>query len=313
MLLITQIDATEALLGQIALVAPGLEIVAEPTPSAESLARAEIVAGHLEPEELAQAARLRWNHLWTAGADADLHPELAAGGITLTSSAGNGAIPLAEHAMLLMLMLDRDVPRWQRAQQQAQWDRYPHGELAGATVAIVGMGNVGRELARRCAAFDMRVVGIRQRPDRSVPSVDEMFGPDLLIEVAARCDYLVVACPLTERTRGLVDARVLAAMAPHARVVNVSRGEVIDHDALLAALDNHQIGGAGLDAHHDEPLDPAAPWWTMPNVIVTPHNGATTPATRTRAEAIFIENLSRYQSGRELRNVVPVEKKSPSC
>ncbi|SCL29195.1 Phosphoglycerate dehydrogenase [Micromonospora pallida] len=285
--------------------APGFRLVVAPEPDETLIATAEVYAGHLEPDDIARAGRLRWNHLWTAGADADLSEEMrAADAVVLTSSAGNGAIPLAEHALLLMLMLDRDVPRWLAAQRARTWDRYPHRELAGQTVGIVGMGAAGRDLAEKCHAFHMRVVGLRGRPTIPAAGVERMYGPEQITQFAAECDYLVVAAPLTPTTRGMIDQRVFAAMRPTATIINISRGEIVDDEAMLAAVREHRIAGAGLDAHRVEPLPADSPWWTEPGVIVTPHNGATTPQTVARAVDVFVDNVERYAQRRPLVNVV---------
>lgn len=285
--------------------APDFELAIVERPSEEHVATAEVYAGHLRPEQIDAAKALRWNHLWAAGADSDLPPQmLAAEKVRLTTSAGNGAIPLAEHALMLMLMLDRDAPRWMSAQRARAWDRYPHQELSGQTVGIVGMGGAGRDLAKKCSAFHMRVLGLRKHPEAAVDGVDQMYSPRAIAKFAAQCDYLVVAAPLTERTRGMIDAKVVAAMKPSAAIINVSRGEIIDDVALRAAFESGHLARAGLDAHAVEPLPDDSPWWSQAGVIVTPHNGATTPNTLRRAVDIFVDNVERYVNGRELRNLV---------
>lgn len=304
-IVVTQVPLDEDAAAHIRAVAPGFELVVADVPTAEQLATAEVFAGHLEPEQIVAAGALRWNHLWSAGADADLPAEMAAAtDVALTTSAGNGAIPLAEHALMLMLMLDRDAPRWMAAQRSRTWDRYRHGELAGQTVGIVGMGEAGRDLAKKAAAFHMRVLGLRNRPELAADGVDTMYGPAGIAEFAAQCDYLVVAAPLTEATRGMVDAAAIAAMKPTAAIINISRGEVVDDAALRAAFVEGRLRRAGLDAHAIEPLPADSPWWSQPGVIVTPHNGATTAQTAARAVEIFVDNIERYAQGRELRNLV---------
>lgn len=295
----------DAEIGRIGAIAPDFDVVQRASPTPDDIATAEVFAGHLEPGQVRAASALRWNHLWTAGADADLSDDmLGARPVAVTTSAGNGAIPLAEHAMMLMLMLDRDAPRWMAAQKGRVWDRYRHGELAGQTVGILGMGRAGRDLARKAAAFHMHVRGLRQRPEQEVDDVERMYGPSEIVEFARGCDYLVVIAPLTESTRGMVDATVLAAMKPTTAVINVSRGELVDEAALLAAFVEGRLSRAGLDAHAVEPLPPDSPWWSLPGVIVTPHNGATTPGTLARSAEIFLDNLERYVGGRPLRNLV---------
>ena len=303
-IVVGQRTLTEEALAQERAAAPGFEVLATLHSDAALLSRAEVYAGQLDAAQFETATSLRWNHLWTAGADADLSGGMRESSATLTTSAGNGGIPLAEHALLLMLMLDRQVLRWVRAQKKKSLDRFIHGELAKQTVGIIGMGAAGADLAAKCKIFHMRVLGVRNRPEIDDPAVDRMYGPAELAVMAAECDYLVVAAPLTEGTRRMVGAEVFQAMKPTASVVNISRGEIVDDEALLAALRNGSIAGAGLDAHTVEPLPIDSPWWTEPGVIITPHNGATTAATAARAWEIFVENVRRYAQGEPLHNVV---------
>jgi phosphoglycerate dehydrogenase-like enzyme len=263
-----------------------------------------VIAGHPTPAQLSAAVRLRWIHSWAAGVDALLSPPMRASPVTLTSSAGNGAIPLAEHAMMLMLMLNRDAPRWWRAQGERVWDRFEHAELSGLTCGLLGLGNAGTELAVRARAFGMQVVGLRRSPGRPVPGVDRVYGLDQLHTFLGMSDVVVVTLPRTAATANLLGAREFAAMKRSAHLICLSRGGIVDDDALLAALEAGEIAGAGLDAHGVEPLPAGSPFWTLPNVIVTPHNGATTPQTRKRGVDIFIANLQRHLAGRPLMNVV---------
>ena len=302
-LVATQRRLSDDELAQLRKVSQDLRIVTSPT--ADDLARVEVWAGPLGDVALRDVPHLRWNHLWTAGADADLPTEMRhSTRVELTTSAGNGGIPLAEHAVLLMLMLDRDVPRWVQAQRERVWDRYQHGELAGQTVGVVGMGTAGLDLSRKCQAFHMKVLGLRNRGERSVASVDQMFGPEEILEFAAGCDYLVVAAPLTESTRGLIGRRVFEVMKPTASLINISRGEIVDESALREALRSGQIAAAGLDAHAVEPIPADSAWWSEPNVIITPHNAATTASTARRGFEIFLKNVTSYLNGRPLHNVV---------
>ncbi|ONI74428.1 hydroxyacid dehydrogenase [Kribbella sp. ALI-6-A] len=264
------------------------------------VASMEAVIGRVPGDVLARAAKLRWVHSPAAGVDADLSPEMLASDVVLTSSVGNGAIPLAEHAMLLMLMLNRDVPRWMRAQAEHRWDRFTHGELAGLTLGIYGLGNSGLDLARKAEAFHLRVIGVRRRAGEPSPHVEQVdFGT--LLE---QSDFVVVTAPSTPQTLGRFGAPEFARMKRSAYFICISRGGIADDDALLNALRSGQIAGAGLDAHGVEPLPPQSAFWDLPNVIVTPHNGATSTGTARRGEQIVRENLRRFLSGQELLNVV---------
>ena len=286
--------------------APGADVrfVSRLSDADDGLSDVEAIAGSIKATHLARAPRLKWVHSWAAGADNDLFPEMLDSPVVLTSSAGNGAIPLAEHSMLLMLMLSRDVPRWIRAQAERKWERFTHPELNGLTVGIFGLGNSGSDLALKAKAFHMRVFGLRRNADRPVPGVDRMYSIDQLHAFLAECDFVVVTAPSTPETLGVFDAAAFKAMKSSAYFICISRGGIADDAALLQALREGWIAGAGLDAHGVEPLPPDSPFWSLPNVIVTPHNGATTPATAIRGVDIFIDNLQRYVSGEPLRNVV---------
>jgi phosphoglycerate dehydrogenase-like enzyme len=264
----------------------------------------DAVIGRVSPQVLARAKQLRWVHSPSAGVDVDLTPEMVASQVVLTSSAGNGGISLAEHAMLLMLMLNRDVPRWTRAQSERRWDHYRHGELAGRTLGIYGLGNSGIDLAQKAKSFHQHVIGVRRRPEQPSPFVDEVYGEDGLDRMLEQSDFVVVTAPSTAATRGRFDAAAFARMKESAYFICISRGGIADDGALLEALRSGQIAGAGLDAHGVEPLPPESAFWSLPNVIVTPHNGATSDGTARRGEQIVLDNLRRFVAGEELHNVV---------
>ncbi|WUJ71024.1 D-2-hydroxyacid dehydrogenase [Kribbella soli] len=269
--------------------------------AADVFGEMEAVVGHVSPDVLAKALKLRWAHSPSAGVDSDLTPEMRASSVVLTSSAGNGGIPLAEHSMLLMLMLSRDVPRWMRAQAEHRWDHYRHAELAGRTVGIYGLGNSGIDLAQKAKAFHMRTLGVRRRPDQPSPYVDELCDLDQLL---AESDFVVVTVPRTPTTAGVFDRDAFARMKSSAYFICISRGGIADDEALLEALRTGQIAGAGLDAHGVEPLPSESPFWSLPNVIVTPHNGATSDGNLRRSREIVAENIRRFVAGEPLHNVV---------
>lgn len=268
------------------------------------LSRATAIAGGVPQGTLAAAPQVRWVHSWAAGPDADLTDEVRKSDAVLTSSVGNGAIPLAEHAMLLMLQLDRDSERWARAQRARRWERHLHGELAGNTLGLFGVGHAGADLAAKAAAFHMRVIGCRRRPSIPVRHVEAMYGLDELHAFLAQCDVVVVSVPTTETTRGALDEAALHAMRPGAHLICISRGGIIDDGALLRALHDGHLGGAGLDAHAQEPLPEDSPFWDAPRTIITPHNGATTSGTADRGFSFFVENVERFVQGRTLLRVV---------
>ena len=272
--------------------------------ASEVLPRITAVAGSVSPSVLALAPELRWVHSWAAGADSDLTPEMRESDVILTSSVGNGAIPLAEHSMLLMMMLNRDVPRWMRAQGDQRWDRFTHGELNGLTVGLFGVGHAGTDLAQKAQAFHMRVLGCRRRADTPVDGVDRMYSLEQLNEFLKECDMVVVTAPITDATRGVFDETAFRAMKDTAFFICISRGGIAADNALLRALQEGWIAGAGLDAHGVEPLPADSPFWQAPNTIITPHNGATTGATAARGVDIFVDNLERFTAGKQLVNTV---------
>ena len=269
-----------------------------------AIGAADVVATDaLSPDALARAQRLKWIQSWSAGPDALLFPEMIASPVLLTSCKGNGAVPLAEHALMLLLMLDRQAARSLKAQSERRWDRFYHGELNGRTCGIIGTGHAGIDLAGKLRAFHMRVLGLRRR-EEAQPAFDRIYRQDELHAFLGRCDAVVVTAPLTDSTRGMLDADAFAAMKDGTLYVCISRGGIADDAALLDALRTGKLAGAGLDAHALEPLDPTSPFWGLPNVIVTPHHGALTSATRRRGHEIFLDNLGRLMRGEPLQNVV---------
>lgn len=265
-----------------------------------------VVAGHVGDEEIPHFTGLEWVHSWAAGVEGDVGPGLRSAGKVVTSSSGNGAIPLAEHAMMLALVTNRNAKRWFTAQTESRWERFTHAELAGRVMAIFGFGNIGRELAARAKAFGMTVLAVRRDTTATDENVDRFYTPEQIVDVAAVSDVLVVTAPLTAQTRGAIGVDVISALPQGAAVIVVSRGGIVDDDALLDALDQRAIVAA-LDAHSTEPLPASSPFWAHPEVIVTPHNGATTQETAARGQQIFLSNLRRRRSGLPLQNIVDLD------
>lgn len=295
----------EAQLQAISTAAPGSDCryFAKQAELEAQVEEADIVASSLSAEALARAKRLKWIHSWAAGPDGMLYPEMVASSVTLTCSKGNGAIPLAEHAMMLMLMLNRNALRWLKAQEERRWERFTHSELNGLTCGIIGLGHSGQDLALKAKAFHMRVIGIR-RNNQPTPNVDELFSLERLVDFLSQADFVVVTAPRTAETEGMLGEAAFRAMKAGAYFICFSRGGIADDDALLRALREGWIAGAGLDAHGVEPLPADSPFWTAPNTIITPHNGATTAFTQQRGVDIFVNNLQRFVSGQPLNNVV---------
>jgi len=267
----------------------------------------EVAAGHLDPQAALALPRLRWYQQWGAGAEWVLeHPEIRDRDLVVTNVSGVHAVPISEHVLAMMLALARRLPEAVRAQDRHQWVRggwsQPIMELAGKTLLVVGLGAIGARLARLAAALDMQVIGVRRDPERPVPGVERVVGPDALDAVLPEADLIVLTVPLTPETRHLIGAAELALMKPSALIFNVGRGGTIDQQALVAALQAGQIAGAGLDVTDPEPLPADSALWDMDNVLITGHYSGSTPAYDERALEIFEENLGHYARGEPLRN-----------
>ncbi len=289
--------------------------VLRPPPTREqeqALAQAEVLFGsHLDPITVHDAApNLKWFQALTAGLD-----ELIAQGIlerdfTITTMSGVGAAPIAEYCMGVMVMLEKGLHQTMRDQVEHRWEFRFAGQLQGKTCGIVGLGAIGRELARRAQAFGMRVVATRRRAQRgeSEPNVDLLLPARDLHQLLAEADYVNLCVPLTVETNGMLGAEELARMKPEAAIVNIARASVIDREALLEALRTERIAGAALDVHDPEPLPEDSPFWDLPNVIVTPHRSGAIHGYFDRAAEFFAANLQRYARGEPLLNVVGRER-----
>lgn len=271
---------------------------------AEVLPEAEVVGGTVPRGMFGLARRLRWVHNFAAGAEPLLYPELRGSDVILTTSKGAHAIPISEHCLTFMLMFAHRLPTFAAWQQSGHWERQFIGELAGQTVGILGLGNIGRELARKCKlGFGMRVVGT-SRSLRPVEHVDRLYGPDELHELLGASDFVCVILPSTPETRGIIGEAELRAMKETAYLINVGRGQHVDAKALVRALEESWIAGAGLDALDPEPLPADHPLWRMPNVVITPHLAGLTRGTRDRGVERFIANLQQLLRAEPLEGLV---------
>jgi glyoxylate/hydroxypyruvate reductase len=267
-------------------------------------------SGEALAEVVAAAPRLRWIHATSAGAGeqvrlANLAPEVL-DRVTVTTSSGVHAVPLAEFAMLGLLAVTKELPRLIADQHAKVWPevRRPLRELHGQTLFLVGLGAIGREVARLGKAFGMRTVGFRRTEGPPPPSIDEVHGPQRLADLAGRADAMVVSLPLTEETAGLVDRTTIERLPPSCIFVNVGRGGVVDEAALVDALRDRRITGAVLDVFAEEPLPPSSPLWTLPNALVTPHAAALSERENERIVDLFVDNLRHYLDGEPLENAV---------
>jgi D-2-hydroxyacid dehydrogenase (NADP+) len=279
---------------------------------AEELPDADIFVGYsLRPEQLKIAAKLKWIHSTAAGVSQLAYPELRESGVLVTNPSGVFSVPMAEHTMGMMLALARNFPDSVRAQDRAHWAQQeitdqPQRltELNGQVLLIVGFGSIGHELARRGKAFDMRVWGV-SRSGKGDGSLAERVAPiSELHKWLPEADYVVIAAPETAATKKLIGANELALMKRGARLVNVSRGTLLDEAALIRALEEGRLAGAALDVAETEPLPPGSPLWKAPRTFITPHTSAMSDPLWVRQTEMLLELLERWFNGREMFNVV---------
>ncbi|MEH1963304.1 MAG: D-2-hydroxyacid dehydrogenase [Nostoc sp.] len=254
---------------------------------------------------LAAAPGLRWQQTPSAGVNHILTPIFLEHDIILTNAAGVHAIPISEFVLTLILYHAKQLRQLQADHDQRIWEKswLVLPELANSTVLIIGTGNIGQAIADRAKGFGARVWGGRLRP-APLPNFDKIVGADEWHALLPEVDYIIVTTPLTPETKGLIDETVLRSLPSHAYLINVGRGAVVDESALTKALTEGWIAGAGLDTVSIEPLPPESPLWSLPNLLITPHTSAISPALKGRIAALFLDNLERYRAGQPLRNVV---------
>jgi phosphoglycerate dehydrogenase-like enzyme len=251
---------------------------------------------HMADHVLADGVRLRWVQALGTGVDGIVDSPCLRDGVVVTNLHGLHGPAVSECVLAAMLALARDLRRSWANQARSQWQRFVVSLLKGRTVGILGVGAIAEELAPKCAALGMRVVGISSAP-RQVAGFARMWPRDRLIEAVADLDYLVLLTPYTPETRGIVSAAVLAAMKPTSHIVNVARGGVVDEQALIAALRDGAIAGAALDVFAEEPLPSDHPFWTMENVLITPHTAGFHGGYADEALPIVEDNLRRFLAG----------------
>jgi len=276
---------------------------------AAKIAEADILfafGAQVKRDIFGHAPKLKWVQAMGTGLDGiidqpDLRPE-----VIVTATRGIHGTPLSETAVLYMLALSRQLPRSVHAQDRHEVERWPSRTLSGKTVGILGVGAISETLAPICKAFGMTVVGF-SRTSRSLPGFDRMVPRDALLAAVPELDYLVLLIPSTPETRGIVSREVLRAMKPTAFLVNVARGAVVDEPALIEALQQGWIGGAGLDTFVHEPLPPDSPFWDCPNTIVTPHLAGMYEEYPYAAAAQFNHNYALFKAGRydEMTHIEP--------
>jgi len=271
-----------------------------PREDRELIADAEIAVGlYCPPEYLQVAGNLR---LFACAAAGVGHLDLEAfreNGVAVTNGSGVHGPNMAEHVLGWMLMVARRLDEGIRRQDDRRWDHFQaFGELHGSRVCVVGLGAIGEAIVERLAGFGVETVGVRYTPEKGGPT-DEIYGFDDILDALVGVDYLVIACPLTDTTRGLIGEDEFATLPPSAVVVNVARGPVVDTDALVAAISRSRIHAACLDVTDPEPLPEEHPLWNLDNVFITPHNSGHTPHYWERVAEILLQNVERIDGSGE--------------
>jgi phosphoglycerate dehydrogenase-like enzyme len=278
----------------------------------EEIVDAEIIVSwSICPGQIASAKKLRWIHSPAAGVHQLISPELVNSDIILTNAREVHGPVVAEHVIALIFALAKKISGSVRLQekhvwgQQILWDEPPRvREVAGATLGIVGLGSIGRAVVKSAKALGMRVIAVREHPEKGSQGADAVFGAAQIDEVFRQADYIVLAAPVTPNTTAIANAERLALMKPDACLINVGRGQLVDEPALAFALREKKIGGAALDVFPIEPLAADSPLWDVPNLLITPHTAALTDKLWERHYALFSKNLRRYLGGQPLLAVV---------
>ena len=257
------------------------------------------------------APHLQWVQLFSAGADVALWEELALSNILFTTASGIHSIPISEWVIGAMLALLKRFPEAIHAQDNREYWKFIGGELAGQTAGILGLGNIGRRVARICQALDMRVIGIRRS---AMQPIEHQYPTDLLLPpqglpiMLEESDFLIICLPGTRETMGLLGEMELHQMKPGSYLINVGRGGIVDEEALVRALHSGHLAGAALDVFADEPLHVDSPLWDEPRLLLTAHNAGNSLRYEERATELFLKNLHRYLTGQKLFNIYDPEK-----
>lgn len=320
----------EARLERIKAAAAPMEVcnAASPADALAHVADADAFFGKLTPELLAAAKQLRWVQSPTASLEHYLFPELIAHPLVLTNMRGLYSDVIAEHVLGMMLCFTRNLHIYIRQQPEARWEpvggeaqresfatgpgvstpiEQAHKSLGDHTLGVVGLGQIGLEIARRAASFEMRVLALDPVAGPQ-PGIERVFRPPELPELLSQCDFVVVAAPHTPETAGWFARAQLQAMRRGAYLINIGRGAIVKLDDLVAALQAGEIAGAALDVFETEPLPASHPLWKMPNVILTPHVAGQSPRIRPRHLQVVLDNVARFVRGESLLNVVEKER-----
>jgi glyoxylate/hydroxypyruvate reductase A len=277
-------------------------------PPDDLLARAEAMLAWRPARDLAaRAPRLRWIHSLTGGCEHWLASPDLPRDVVLTCARGSHVPQMPEHIFAALFAASKDIGGMALDQRERRWRRRVNDTLAGKTLGILGLGAIGPDVARKAAAFDMRVIGTKREPT-PVPHVAEVFGPDGNERVLAEADYLLLLLPATAETRGLINRRTLGLMKPSAWLLNFGRGDLVVDADLAAAVGEGRIAGAVLDVFAQEPLPESSPLWTTKNIVIFPHVGGLHPTRDELVAKLWVQNLRRFAQGEPLHDVVDPER-----
>ncbi len=275
------------------------------------LADAEVFFGYHSPDVFSVATNLKWMQTTSAGLDMMLTPEVREMGLQVTNASGLHAAPVVETAWALTLAVSRYLKHFGECQQKHVWDQFTPYDLNDRTAGVVGLGGIGRRYAKIASAFGMRVIAVDKHVQEKPAEVDELWTLEGLNDLCAEADVVMIACPATAETQGLIGAEQLALMKPTGIIVNIARGGIIDEPALIECLTEGRIAGAGLDVTKVEPLPEDDPLWDTPRLVITPHIAGWSNDRSRSVVRFFCENLTRYKAGEPLRNLVDQQRGYP--
>ncbi len=275
---------------------------------ADYLSGVEVIFGRLSESEFDRADALKWVQQPHAGAEGHLYEKFKNSDMVLTNAGGLFGPQIAEHAFALLLALTRQIHTQLEFMKSKHWERVPCLELAGMTMGIIGLGGIGQAIADRAKAFEFRVIAVDPEDMDCPDSVDLFKKMDYLPELMSQSNVVMVCCPSTAETHKMLSREMFDRLIEGSFLVNVSRGKVVDEEAMIAALRSGKLAGIGLDVTYTEPCPEDSPLWTEPNVILTSHSAGSSQHIRRRAVVRFVDNLHRYVNGEALQNVVDKEK-----
>ena len=277
-------------------------------PYDDRLEEVEVLWGVIAETDFQRAKSLKWVHQPGIGVERHMYPAFKESDVVLTNCKGQAGTQISEHAFALLFALTRRILDQHDFMKQKHWERIPCFEMAGRTMGIVALGSIGTAMAYRAHAFGMRVLAVDPEPIEKPDFVERLEKPEWIGEMMSQSDVVVSCCPSTPESHRVVSADAIGRMKKNSYFINISRGKVVDEEALIQALQTGRIAGAGLDVTYEEPLPEDNPLWDLPNVILTSHSAGASDQGLPRSIELFVDNLNRYVKGEPLRNVVDKQK-----